>query len=123
AEEGIDPLDDLRLAVLDRGRGTGRHAQAERAVPPLAGREAELFRRGLVGQLGAHDRGPFGEDLRLAEAALAEDRTGDLGHRRRDRPQPASSAQPFRPAAAAAPAALATAAHDAALLSSARRSR
>src|SRR6516225_2701404 len=85
AEECVDPLDDLRLAMADL-RGGGRDdLEMERAVDALALAEAQLDGQGIARQILAYHGGPAEYHLGLGEAAPAEHRGGDFGNRARNR--------------------------------------
>ena len=96
-EEGVDALEEHRLAVLDLERAGRGDAQMERAVATLAAREAELLGADGAGDVLADDRRPLGDELRFGEAMLAEHGAGDAWHLGRKRAQPASPLVCHRP--------------------------
>jgi len=92
AEEGVDALDDQRLAVLqlDRQRSRG-DADDQRAAAFALRRPVDLLRLAAGGELGADDQRPFCLKTGGGEAALAGEGGGQRCNRVGKRP-------PARPA-------------------------
>src|SRR5262245_29742223 len=77
--------------MLRLEREGGSDAQPQGAGAALAARKGQTLGRELRRELGAHQRFPLGDELRLAEAALAQRGAGDSRHFGGDRAQAAAS--------------------------------
>src|SRR5690606_34834727 len=84
AEVAVHPLDDQGLEMLKLGRPARGDANAKRCLAVALAREAEPFRARGVGKIGADNRAPVIENVRLGEAALYQGGAGGFPDQRGD---------------------------------------
>ena len=90
AEEAVDPLQHLGLAVLQLERGAAGDMQRQDAAP-MPGPVGQAYRLGAGSKIRADDGRPFGQQPGLGEAAPARRRVEDAAEQIR---QPAQATAP-----------------------------